>query len=592
MHPAIQYTLDCQQTHAHLYAVQLDFIAPAVDALDLRLPAWIQGSYLIREFARHLEGLRAEGFLVRKQDKHTWRITPEDGGQFKGGEHVCVRYQVYAFDVSVRGAYLDAERGFFNPCCVCLQVLALSDSPCRLQFVLPKTLPAWQIASALPVDAQGSFVAKDYTELLDAPFELGGFYPAEFAVQGVPHRLILSGLPQQDWLAQGVDVPRLLRDIETVCAYQMQFWGDVPFTHYDFMLLITQNGYGGLEHTHSTALIASPEHLPRLNHTHQAPKYAELLGLISHEYFHAWNVKRLRPAAFTQTDYHQEHYTELLWFFEGFTAYYDDLCLLRTGLLDAQSYLDGMAKTATALQRSSGRQVQSLAESSFDAWIKFYRADENAPNSQVSYYGKGSLVAWLLDVHLRAQGQSLDGLMRRLWQAYAHQPLTEEGLEVAMARLTGLDLSAFFAAYIRGCVELPLASALQQIGVACQWRPAQNSQDKGGWVDAPKPLLALGVRWVADGAGIKMTHVLRGGAAECAGWQVGDVLLSLAGLQVGATHFDALLQGLSADQVVPFALMRRGHLVQGDITPSLAIADTCGLRVEDNKAFARWAQAV
>ena len=443
----ISLRIDIADANAHQFAIGLQVPAPAAVQL-VSVPAWIPGSYLVREFARHLSRLRARQgdreIEPRQLDKATWAFDCDDSD---GAPPLVVDYRVYAFDTSVRAAFLDADRGFFNGTSVFLRVHGREHEPHAL--VLGALPEGWQAATALPEsadagDAGGDFhyTAADYDELVDHPFELGRFWHGEFDACGVPHEFVVAGaLPR-------FDGERLLADAKRVCEAHIRFWhgaeagpADVPFARYVFFLNAVDAGYGGLEHRASTALIAARRDLPRRGEAATGDGYATLLGLVSHEYFHAWNVKRMKPAEFSRIDYASENYTALLWFFEGFTSYYDDLLLLRSGLIDEARYLKLLAKTASAVLAAPGRHVQSVAQASFDAWVKYYRGDENTPNSTISYYAKGSLVALALDLALREAGDdgraSLDTVMRSLWQRRDGGPIDEADILQAVREAVG-----------------------------------------------------------------------------------------------------------------------------------------------------------
>ena len=514
----ITYRIDVADAHAHLFRVALTVPKPLPEQ-RLSLPVWIPGSYLVREFARHLSSLKAHqgGQAVRLQqlDKATWLA------QCQGRGALTVSYLVYAFDTSVRAAFLDASRGFFNGTSLCLRAEGLAAQPHALELgVLPK---GWQVATALPaakVDAagRGRYVAADYDELVDHPVELGMFWRGSFIASGAAHEFIVAGaLPD-------FDGGRLLADTQRICETQIAFWQGstkapkLPFARYVFLLNAVDEGHGGLEHRASTALIAPRRNLPVLGQKETGEGYVGLLGLISHEYFHTWNVKRLRPAEFARFDYQRENYTELLWFFEGFTSYYDELLLRRAGLVDAPRYLRLLAKTVTGVLGTPGRQVQSVAQASFDAWVKYYRGDENTPNATISYYTKGSLVALALDLTLRAEGKgSLDDVMRHLWKGSSGGPISEADIAVALHAVAGRSFDKELATWVHGTGDLPLRDLLAAAGVAWQYQSATLAQ-------------RLGVR-VNESAltGVKVTHVLRGGPAEQAGLSAGDELLALDG---------------------------------------------------------------
>nr|WP_066267264.1 M61 family metallopeptidase [Hydrogenophaga palleronii] len=518
----MRYSVAVLDAHSHLFAVTLR-IDQAARNQRLALPVWIPGSYLVREFSQNLQNLSAshdgQPVALKQLDKHRWQALND------AGQPLELRYEVYAFDASVRTAFLDAERGFFNATSLCLQVLGQEDSPHELELVAGEATSGWQVATGLTPQALddagfGHYLAADYDELADCPVEMGRFWSASFTAAGVEHRFVVAGAGA--WM----DGERLIADTRRICETQIQFWHGQreapPFSRYVFMLYASADGYGGLEHRNSTALICQRADLPRPRapgETVAALKatdgYTTLLGLISHEYFHTWNVKRLRPAEFKRYDYSQENYTELLWFFEGFTSYYDDLMLRRAGLIDDATYLQLVAKTINQVQQSPGRLVQSVAQASFDAWVKYYRMNENTPNATVSYYTKGSLVALCLDLTLRAEGRStLDAVMRELWQRCEGGPMREADLLRALKRLGQRSYEAEIAAWVHGTDELPLSSLLQARG-------AKLSHDKA-------PLAQqLGLRVSEAGGALVLKTVLRGGAAEAAGMAANDEWLGV-----------------------------------------------------------------
>ncbi len=558
----ISYRIDVADVHAHLFRVTLTVPRPEPEQ-RLSLPVWIPGSYLVREFARHLSALsarqRGRELPLQQLDKASWLACCD------GRNALVLSYLVYAFDTSVRTAYLDAGRGFFNGTGVFLRVHGREDEAHALAI---GPLPAgWEVATAMPAGARRrSFRVSDYHALVDHPVELGRFWRGSFSAAGVPHEFVVAGaLP-------GFDGERLLADAKRICAAEIALWHgpgaaakELPFQRYVFMLNAVEDGYGGLEHRASTALIAARRDLPRLGVAELGDGYVKLLGLISHEYFHTWNVKRLRPAEFTSLDYTQENYTGLLWFFEGFTSYYDDLVLLRAGLIDAPRYLRLVAKTASGVLATPGRKLQSLAQASFDAWVKYYRSDENTPNATISYYTKGALVALALDLRLRGVPggkASLDDVMRRLWQRSGGGPIAEADIVAAVEAVAGARrgaaLAAELLAWVHGTDDLPLPALLARAGVKWQNQPA-----------------TLAERWglrVSESAltGVKVTAVLRGGAAERAGLAAGDELLAVEGWRLRRLD--------DAVAVLPKASAARLLVSRDQRVLSLAIAEPAGCK--------------
>ena len=551
----IEYRIGVAETRSHQFTVALAIADPAAGQ-TVSLPVWIPGSYLVREFARHLSPLMAEQdgrpVATRQIDKASWRVAS------RAGAPLTLRYRVHAFDTSVRAAYLDAERGFFNGTGLCLRVHGCEAQPHAIELVdLPD---GWQVATAMP-RADGAsaqrYASAGYDELVDHPFELGRFWRGEFKAAGVPHEFVVAGaLPD-------FDADRLLADAQRICETQIAFWhgpfadARPPFERYVFLLNTAEDGHGGLEHRASTALLAARRDLPRRGDeaADGAPPegYVNLLGLISHEYFHAWNVKRMRPREFARYDYTRENYTELLWFFEGHTAYYDDLMLVRAGRLAPARYLKLLAKAASAVLATPGRGVHSVAQSSFEAWTKFYRADENTPNATVSYYAKGSLVALALDLTLRREGKgTLDEVMRALWQSSRGGPLDEADIAGALEAVGARSYAAELKAWVHGTGELPLAALLAGAGVDWQAQSATLAQ-------------RLGLR-VSESAltGVRVSHVLRGGAAEQAGLAAGDELLALGDWRL--RRLDDALRLLVDDAPAPLLVARDQRVLRLSIT--------------------------
>ena len=538
-----RYRIEPADRHSHHFRVTLTLQRPAPEQA-LSLPVWIPGSYLVREFARHLSPLRASQGTrevpLRQVDKARWVAS------CKGNASLKVSYSVYAFDTSVRAAFLDTQRGFFNGTGLCLRAEGHEAQSHRIQIAsLPR---GWQVATAMrPVrGARHTFEAADYDELVDHPFELGAFWRGRFQAGSVPHDFVVAGA------YPGFDGERLLADARRICEAQVGFWhgrgrrARPPFANYLFALNTVEDGRGGLEHRASTALLAPRRSLPRpgMGAPHEA--YVDLLGLISHEYFHAWNVKRLKPAEFERLDYTRENYTQLLWFFEGFTSYYDDLMLLRAGLIDPPAYLALLAKTINNVRATPGRQVHSLAQASFEAWTKFYRPDENTPNITVSYYAKGALVGLALDLSLREAGSSLDAVMRALWRGSRGGPITEQHIARAVEAAAGRALARELHQWVHGTAELPLQRLLEAAAVVVQHEAT--------------PLAAgLGLR-LSEGAltGVQVKSVATDSAAARAGVSAGDELLAVDGWRV--RRLDDALQWTVRDRAFELLLARERRL--------------------------------
>ena len=520
--PALHYRIEATDAHAHIYGVTLTIAQPA--ALQrVSLPVWIVGSYMVREFSKQLMGIRASqgkrNIAVSQLDKNSWQIDCD------ASQALTLQYQVHAHDNSVRTAWLDTQRGFFNATSLCLQVDGQHGAKHILDIQSPKHANDWKLATGLtPVKIDrkgfGTYSAASYDLLADAPVEMGAFWSAHFKAMGVEHQFVVAGAPPT------FDGARLLKDAQAICETICSFWHGnkrlhIPFERYVFMLNAVGDGYGGLEHHNSTALICRRGDLPRLsNETNTKPSdgYTTLLGLISHEYFHTWNVKRLRPAEFTHYNYAQENYTELLWFFEGFTSYFDDKLLRRSGLIDDAQYLRLLNKTINQVLQTPGRKVHTVAQSSFEAWTKYYLQDANSPNLTVSYYTKGALVALCLDLSLRQHGVrnhsiTLDDVMRGLWKRCKAGPMQEADLLEVLKDLTGRSWRSELNAWVHSTRELPLEKLLTAHGVTIHHDPAQLAQ-------------ALGLR-VVEERGVVIKQVLSDSPAHTAGFAPADEWLGV-----------------------------------------------------------------
>ena len=587
--PAIHYRVEIANLQAHLFKVTLTVAEPTA-LQKVSLPVWIPGSYLVRDFAGHLQQLKAKQgsrTLVPGQiaqiDKCSWQIrcTPT--------RPLVLVYEVYANDHSVRTATLGDARGFFNGTSLCLRVEGQEDSGHELDIVAPKTKPDWSLATGLTPhkiskNGFGRYRANDYDELVDSPVEMGAFWSGSFKACGVPHRFVVAGA------APSFDGAQLLADAQKICEAEIRFWHGSkkpPFKQYLFMLNAVDDGYGGLEHRNSTALICNRRDLPRLGEKKISEGYTTLRGLISHEYFHTWNVKRLRPAEFTSYDYTSENYTQLLWFFEGFTSYYDDLLLRRCGLHDNAGYLKLLNKTINQVMQSPGRLVQSVADASFDAWVKYYRQDDNTPNATVSYYTKGALVALCFDLSLRSptgqneegtgpsKSSTLDEVMRSLWVRCEGGPMTEDDFAAALLSASGRHFNTELSNWVHSKTELPLKELLERHGLSVFEEPAQLAQ-------------RLGLR-VTESQGVVIKTVLRGGAAESAGFAPGDEWLGIEAAKTGwrMSKLDDLLLYAGHKNKLQALVARDKRLLRLPLTLPTAVT-TWRLAIQDTNRVNQW----
>jgi len=508
----IHYQVTIENAHAHLWRVAL-FVQHPRSKQKFQLPVWIPGSYLVREFSKQITGLEAtqdgKPVAVKQFDKCTWV------SESKNNKPMQLQYFVHAHDHSVRTAWLDAHRGFFNGTSMFVQVLGQTQDAISLELIPPKHTSEWQVATSLkPVRVNGAgfgtYHAENYDELADSPFELSDFSRTEFAIQKAKHHIAVTGA------APSFDAQRLNNDVERICKTIVHFWhrsGTPPFPNYVFLLNAVADGYGGLEHKNSTALLCRRTDLPKHADKHPSEEYIGLLGLFSHEYFHAWNVKRLRPSNYLSYNYQSEQYTDMLWFFEGFTDYYDNLMLCRAELISPALYLKLLTKSIQQYLQTPGRQAQSVASASMEAWTKYYRPDSNTPNITVSYYTKGSLIALCLDLSLRHMGHSLDEVMRELWQQSQGGPISEADLLQALHSISGKSWRKTLHSWVHTVEELPLVEVLKKQGMGVQFEASPLAQQ-------------IGIR-VKEDHSVHIQTVLRDSAAELAGFSPGDEWLGI-----------------------------------------------------------------
>jgi len=547
--PAIEYTVWPADLHGHHFHVKLRIENPNPNGQVLQMPAWIPGSYLIRDFSKQIETILAyavgnpdEVLVLERIDNDHW-LLPNCAGPIE------VLSTVYAFDSSVRAAYLDSERAFFNASSLCLAVKGQENLPCALILVPSQDACAhhWTVETGLQiakVDEQGYgfYLAKNYDDLLDHPVAMGEFQIAQWKSNGIPHSMAIQGCIHE------IDLKRLAVDLQALCACTIDLFEPktkrAPFESYLFLVNTVLNGYGGLEHRNSTALLCRREQIPQINTPLDATSYREFLGLCSHEYFHAWLVKRIQPKAFQPYQLDRRNHTRLLWLFEGFTSYYDDLQLLRSKRIDLNTYLKVLANNWNGILRSPGRYKQSLADSSFDTWTKYYQADENTPNAVVSYYGKGALLALGLDLKIREfsqNKQSLDDFMRLLWQRHgvSLDGISEDGLDGLLLQLLGAGFTntwnQFKSRYIFGVEDIPIQKWFNPGCISVKIKTHTRLE---------KIKLQLGARYTEVNGWLKVTHVLDGGALQTAGIAAGDLLASINGQRITPSRWDKVIFGL------------------------------------------------
>ena len=566
----LHYQIEFDDYRQHLIHVTLRFLADPTQVLSL--PTWIPGSYLIREFSKHLESVKAydeDGRLLQisKFEKNKWRLFNTDH------ELITVEYDVYAYDLSVRGAYVDQSRLYVNPACVCLGLDGQEDKAIEVEIFLPPELKHFQLATGLPhksfVSGRYTLKAKDYAELIDAPFELAEQSRFSFEAAGIAHEFVISG-------KHAMNAARMQQDLEKICGTEIAMFGSAPFKNYTFMTMATGNSYGGLEHPNSTSLITPRDDLPQADEPLEPSKeYQRFLGLCSHEYFHSWLVKFIRPENFANYNLNKEGYTSLLWIFEGFTSYYDDLILLRSGVINQESYVTLLKAQIERYLQNPGRTVQTVAESSFDAWVKFYRPDENTNNAGTSYYNKGCLVALCLDLGLRLRGSSLDALMRKLYEnAQQGIQVSERTIFDLCRELTGQDWAEQINHLINTTDELPLDQLLPEFGFSFELKNEQA--------------LPFGLKVVDKPEGVLIQTARRDGAAAKVGLSANDVILAIDGLKASEKLLAKYAKQAGTYSVYAF---RRDELMQFELQGAETSLTTVELKVEDQAKADKWLKA-
>jgi len=563
------YIFRIEQPEARRAEVELQVESRGAEALDVRLPFWTPGSYLVREHQRHVDGLRAEGdgreLQVEKVDKQTWRV------RTSGARAIRIGYRLHCFELTVRTNHVDGTHAFLNPSATAAFVVGRESETCSVRLQLARGWRAWV---ALPFE-DGVYVAQDYDELADSPFECGpeaSHAVHTFTARGVRHELVV-------WGRGDFDGHRVIPDLVKIIDAESGIFGGLPYPDgYLFILHLNDKSRGGLEHRRCCALI-----VPRFSFVQKTP-YEDFLLLVAHEFFHLWNVKRVRPSAFTPYDWTRENHTRLLWAMEGLTSTYEVVALLRAGIVTPQRFLEIWAERITQLLRTPGRLRTSLSQASFDAWIKHYRPDESTPNTTVSYYLKGSIVGFLLDLELRRRSggaKSLDDLVRSLFEKHGRPPgLPEDGVEkVAIELVADPSMHEWFQRAIHSTQELQLEEALAGVGLKAVLAPAAVADDKGGAEedpdDAPEPDARnrswLGATLREKGGVLETVSVADGSPAQSAGLAAGDEIVAVDGFRADLKQRLARAQ---PGQTVRLALFRMDELVEAPVQLAAAPRDT------------------
>ena len=563
---SIRHELTFPQRQNQYLHVLSEWPAPA-GTLELSMPSWTPGSYVIRDFAAHVEGLQAEdgdgrALEVQKVAKNRWRIDAA------GANRLSVRYAVWAGELNVATSWVEDTIAVLNGAGIFLYNEASRGQPQEVVVRLPAAWP--DVYTALPPGSEPlSFVARDFDELVDSPIVAGTLERQTFTVGSSSYALVVpSG--NASW-----DLQRASDDLAKIVATQQTFWGTDPLDREYLFFNVFMGPFGGLEHDYSTVMMCDAWQM------RERKSYVKWLGLASHEFFHTWNVRRMRPAALASYDYDREMYTRELWLAEGLSSYYDDLLLFRSGLIGVTEYFDLLAQEIRNYEVAPGRQVRSAQNASFDTWIKHYLPDENSVNSTVSYYRKGALIGFVTDTEIRkatAGRESLDTVMRRLYEQYgpsgsgqgAYPP---GAFEEQVERVAGKPVRSFVEKLLRTTEDPDVDAALEWYGLKLDRNAARAAAEAAG---APRPA-GLGVTWDFSGNRILAEHVVLGHSGAQAGVLPGDELLAIDGSRVTGDSYAVHMQRLQPGETVELTLARHGRLLTLQAEVRDAIAETCAI---------------
>ncbi|GAB3196362.1 putative metalloprotease with PDZ domain [Pontibacter aydingkolensis] len=534
----LRYTLSMPEPHTHYFKVEAELSGVKKKYVDFTMPVWAPGSYLVREFAKNVEGFRAtdkDGKELRSEkiEKNTWRVYADKA------DLIRATYNVYAFEMSVRTSFLDASHGYVNGTSIFMYPEGYHQTAGTL---VVKPYAGWsKVSTGLKSIGQFTYTFPNYDILADSPLEIGNHEVYTFTAAGVPHEVAMYG-------EGNYNPEKLMQDMKRVAEESIAIMGELPVDRYVFIVHNLQRGGGGLEHLNSTTLQTS-----RWNYGTESG-YNGFLSLVAHEYFHLWNVKRLRPQPLGPFDYNQENYTSLLWVSEGITSYYDDLIVRRAGFTSPQRYLDIVAGSINSVENTPGNKVQTVAESSLDAWIKYYRRNENSNNAEVSYYTKGGVLGHLLNMEImkRTNGQkSLDDVMRYMYDRYykkLDRGYTEKEFKEAVEKIAGTSMDAFFRDYINGTKTPDYNKYFEAAGLKLVDTNQGSESSSWGATTA-----------MVDGK-VMVRNVNRGTSAYEAGLNVNDEIIAVNGFRVGE-DVNQYVNGRKVGEKLEVLVTRDGKLM-------------------------------
>ncbi len=560
-----RFTVAMPRPATHLYEITMEVDPKGAKTLDLVLPVWTPGSYLVREFSRHIRDFSAKEISSKgiggrpleavKVEKNRWRLSlPSKKSSSSSSSSILVSYRVYAHELSVRTSHLDASHGYGNGASLFFYVEGRKDEPQEVAFTLPR---GWKASMALPSRA-GVFRAGSYDELVDSPFECGTHRTHEFRVRGVPHTLAI-------WGSGNEDAARLTRDLRKLVLQAAALFGGLPYERYLFLAHLAPGARGGLEHRASQSVAMDPWAF------RPEKAYRGAILLFSHELFHAWNVKRIRPEALGPFDYGKEVHTKDLWAMEGITSYYEVLLATRAGLLTREQAFEEWMTSWTGHLETPGRAVESAEMASFDTWIRFYRPDENSVNVAESYYRRGQILGLALDLAVRAGTggrRGLDDVMRLLWRQWGSKGkgYSEGAVEEAVARVLGSRAKArrFFDRHVRGTASPDLARLLPAAGLALRLVP--EAEEGVSDADRVKVRGDFGWKTKTESGRVKATEILSGGAAERGGVSPGDEIVALDGTRATEDFLRRIVTERGPRARVRVTVFRRERLLSLRLT--------------------------
>lgn len=552
--PRISYTLSMPEPSSHYFHVTLSVEDYSGKSATLKMPVWTPGSYLVREFSRNIPRISASSgkheLTVQKNAKNVWEVATG------GASNFTVTYKVYAYEQTVRTSFLNDSRGYLNGASVLLYVDGLQDQPGELKIQLPR---GWRKISTGLQRVGGkirTFAFANYDILVDSPILLGNHEVHKFKVDGTPHEIAIYG-------ESNLDKEKFLSDTKAIVSQTRELFGSFPYDRYVFLILLLESGGGGLEHLNSCTVQGQ-----RWKFSDEK-KYKDFLTLMSHEFFHTWNVKRIRPFSLGPFDYDEENYTTDLWIAEGFTEYYESVIPYRAGLFTEEDYFDYVGRLIKLVETTPGRQVQSLSEASFDAWIKYYRRDENSPNTQISYYAKGAVVGFLLNLAIveNSNGEkSLDDAFRKVFQEIykgEKRGYTSSEFRQICEEIAGRDLSDIWQ-YVDTTKELDYGNYLSSMGLRLEKNYADDTKESDAY---------FGLKHKSDDRRIVIKTVYDDTPAAVGGINVNDEFIALNGNRLTVDNVAKLLKEATVGEKASLLISREGEIVELEVTPSTTPPD-------------------